>query len=170
MKLSTRPRYGMRALVDIATHSKDEPVRLKEIARRQDVSLSYLEHIVGPLISGGILRSTRGPGGGVSLLQKPEEIRLEQVMRRLEGPLSTTNCVLQPEACPRSSQCATRSLWVELSEAMYEVLHSRTLADLMRTDDGAAEGSCVPESFRPLRKPVSFSRVAASGKTQGGES
>ncbi len=171
MKLSTRPRYGMRALVDIATHSKDEPVRLKEIARRQNVSLSYLEHIVGPLISGGILRSTRGPGGGVSLLAKPEEISLERVVGLLEGPLGATDCVVQSDICSRAGQCATRSLWVEVSDAMREVLRGKTLADLMQTDtDTAGEGSCTPQSFRPLQEPVSLSPRTSSRDTQGGGS
>ncbi len=166
MRLGTRPRYGMRALVDIATHSRNEPVRLKEIARRQDVSLSYLEHIVGPLISGGILRSTRGPGGGVSLLRRPKDIPLREVMGLLEGSLSTTDCVIHPEVCPRSSHCATRSLWTELADAMHAVFDSRTLADLMRGDDEKAEDSCAPESFKRLHNPVSRSGVTEFSETQ----
>ena len=155
MKLSTRSRYGMRALLDIALQSSLEPVRLREIARRQDVSLSYLEHIVGPLIAGGILRSTRGPGGGVSLLRKPEDIPLREVMTLLEGPLSAADCVLHPEVCPRSEGCGTRSLWVSLSEAMNDVLRSKSLADLMRSDDGVTDGSCAPDAMRPLEHAVS---------------
>lgn len=144
MKLGTRPRYGMRALVDIAIHSSDEPIRLKEIARRQNVSLSYLEHIVGPLISGGLLRSTRGPGGGVSLLKKPEHIPLKQVMALLDVPLGATDCVRDPEACPRADQCATRLLWTEISDAVHTVLSEKTLADLIHSDGAAAGGACVP--------------------------
>ncbi len=155
MKLSTRSRYGMRALLDIAVQSSREPVRLREIARRQDVSLSYLEHIVGPLIAGGILRSTRGPGGGVSLLKKPEDISLREVMTLLEGPLSAADCVLHPGVCPRADGCATRSLWVSLSEAMDAVLKSRTLADLLRNDEGVDECSCAPDAMRPLGRMVS---------------
>ena len=155
MKLSTRPRYGMRALLDIATNSQSEPIRLKEIARRQDVSLSYLEHIVGPLISGGILRSTRGPGGGVSLLRRPEDIPLADVMQLLEGPMTTVDCVLHPGLCARSERCATRTLWTELAKAMQGVLDRRTLADLMQSDDSNTEGSCVPDAFRRLCTPIS---------------
>jgi len=154
VKLSTRSRYGMRALLDIAVQSSREPVRLREIARRQDVSLSYLEHIVGPLIAGGILRSTRGPGGGVSLLRKPEDISLKDVMTLLEGPLSTADCVLHPEVCPRSDGCATRSLWVSLSESMDTVLCSRTLADLIDSDAGAAHGSCAHDAMRPFEHAI----------------
>lgn len=154
MKLSTRSRYGMRALLDIALQSNREPVRLKEIARRQEVSLSYLEHIVGPLIAGGILRSTRGPGGGVSLLRRPEDIPLVEVMQLLEGPLSAADCVLHPDVCQRSALCATRALWAELSEAMDAVLQARTLADLCHRDDAEMRGSCVSDAMRPLHSPA----------------
>lgn len=168
MKLSTRSRYGMRALLDIAVQSSREPVRLREIARRQDVSLSYLEHIVGPLMAGGILRSTRGPGGGVSLLRKPEAISLGEVMTLLEGPLSTADCVLHPDVCPRSGGCATRSLWVSLSEAMDSALASKTLADLMSCDVGATHGSCAHDAMRPFEHSVSG--IGVSRSMEGGVS
>ena len=154
MKLSTRSRYGVRALLDIAVHSSTEPVRLKEIASRQEVSLSYLEHIIGPLISGGILRSTRGPGGGISLLRKPEDIPLREVMSLLEGSLSAADCVLHPEVCARSALCATRGLWGELAEAMDSVLRSRTLADLMHRDDVKSPTACVHDAVRPVSGPT----------------
>lgn len=166
MKLSTRPRYGMRALLDIAAHSRGEPVRLKEIARRQDVSLSYLEHIVGPLISGGILRSTRGPGGGVSLLRRPEEIPLDEVMQLLEGPMTTTDCVMHPELCARSAHCTTRSLWTELAEAMRAVLRNRTLADLMQGDAADKKGAWVPDAFR--QPPAAAMRLQTGHECNGG--
>ena len=150
MKLSTRTRYGMRALLDISLHS-GAPVRLRDIAERQEVSLSYLEHIVGPLIAGRILRSTRGAGGGVSLLREPDGILLSEIVSLLEGPLAAVDCVLQPDICPRSGSCATRGLWVEMAEAMDSILGSRTLADLMKTDDGAEAGSCAPPSVGSLR-------------------
>ncbi len=151
MRLSTRSRYGMRALVDIARQSREEPVRLKDIARRQDVSLSYLEHIIGPLIAGGLLRSTRGPGGGLSLLREPQEIPLVEVISLLEGPLGAVDCVSSPDVCQRSLACATRRLWVELADAMDGVLRSKTLADLIHQDESEARGACVPEAMKPLR-------------------
>jgi len=150
MKLSTRTRYGLRALLDIAAHSSGAPVQLKEIARRQDVSLSYLEHIVGPLMAGGVLRSTRGMFGGVSLLKQPGDILLWDVVNLLEGSMATADCVPHPHICPRAGRCATRRLWCELTSAMQGVLATRTLADLMREDDGTAEGSCAVAAVRPL--------------------
>jgi len=150
MKLSTRTRYGLRALLDIAAHSSGAPVQLKEIARRQDVSLSYLEHIVGPLMAGGILRSTRGMFGGVSLLKQPGDILLWDVVNLLEGSIAAVDCVPHPHICPRSDGCATRRLWCELTSAMKGVLATRTLADLMRDDDGTADGSCAGAAVRPM--------------------
>jgi Rrf2 family transcriptional regulator, cysteine metabolism repressor len=163
LKLSTRSRYGVRALLDIAVHSSEEPVRLKEIASRQEVSLSYLEHIIGPLISGGILRSTRGPGGGISLLRKPEDIPLREVMSLLEGPLSAADCVLHPEVCARADLCATRGLWSELAAAMDAVLRTRTLADLMHRDDVETPGSCVHDAMRPASGPTAAPGSSAPG-------
>lgn len=150
MKLSTRTRYGMRALLDIAQHSGGAPVRLRDIAERQEVSLSYLEHIIGPLIAGRIMRSTRGAGGGVSLLREPDGILLSEIVSLLEGPLAAVDCVLHPQVCHRSGSCATRGLWTEMAEAMDSVLGSRTLIDLMKIDDGAGAGSCAPPSVRAL--------------------
>ncbi len=150
MKLSTRTRYGLRALLDIAAHSGGAPVQLKEIAERQDVSLSYLEHIVGPLIGGGILRSTRGMFGGVSLLKEPRDILLWDVVNLLEGSVAAVDCVPHPHVCPRTATCAARRLWSELTEAMRGVLAARTLADLMSNDDGTAEGSCAVAAVRPM--------------------
>ncbi len=154
MKLSTRARYGLRALLDIAVHESGAPVRLREIARRQNVSLSYLEHIVGPLISSGILRSSRGIHGGVSLTRRPWDISVREAVTTLEGDMVATDCVRDAAVCPRSQTCATRGLWVELTEAMEEVLGMRTLADLMRSDDGAHVSSCAPEAMRPMRSPL----------------
>ncbi len=164
MKLSTRTRYGMRAVLDIALHSGGAPVRLREIAERQEVSLSYLEHIIGPLIAGRILRSTRGAGGGVSLLREPDRILLSEIVNLLEGPLAAVDCVLHPDVCPRSGSCATRGLWTEMAEAMDSVLGSRTLVDLMKTDDGVAAGSCAPTALRPQRSSVTG---AASARGNG---
>lgn len=151
MKFSTRSRYGLRALLDIAVHESGAPVRLREIARRQGVSLSYLEHIVGPLISSGILRSTRGIHGGVSLTRRPSDISVREAVTALEGGLVATDCVQDATVCPRSQTCGMRGLWIELTEAIEEVLGARTLADFMRSDDGAGTSSCAPEAMRPMR-------------------
>ncbi len=130
MKLSTKTRYGTRALLELALHKGEGPVFLKDIARWQQISLPYLEHLVAPLIAGGIIRSTKGPRGGISLAKKPEEIKLSEITHLLEGSLAPVACVDNPEACRRSGACATRDVWSRLKDAMDEVLESTTLADL----------------------------------------
>ena len=131
MKLTTRTRYGTRALLELALQKGKEPVFLKDIARQQQISLPYLEHIIAPLIAGGILRSTKGPRGGVSLVRKPGDIRLIEVARLLEGPMAPVECVDNPDVCSRSGACATRDVWGRLKDAMEGVLGSTTLEDLV---------------------------------------
>ncbi len=131
MKLSTRGRYGTRLLLELALHSGDGPVQLKEIAQRQDISLGYLEHLVTPLIAAGMVRSTRGAHGGVWLAKSPWEIKLSEVVGLLEGSTAPVDCLNDPEACPRSDFCATRDVWAEVKEAMDGVLESTTLQDLV---------------------------------------
>ncbi len=130
MKLTTRGQYGTRALLDVALHRDEEPVLLKDIARRQQISLPYLEHLVAPLIAGGMLRSTRGAKGGVSLARPPEDIKLSEVVRLLEGSMALVQCIDDPKACDRSGSCATRDIWGEMKQAIDGVLESTTLQDL----------------------------------------
>ena len=102
MKLSTRGRYGTRALLDLALHRDNEPVLLKDIAQRQDIPLPYLEHLISPLVSAGIVRSTRGPRGGISLAKAPEDVKLSEIVRLLEGPIAPVECIENPEVCDRA--------------------------------------------------------------------
>lgn len=131
MKISTRGRYGLRALLDLALHQNERPILLKDIARRQEISLPYLEHIIISLIAVGIVKSTRGARGGVSLLKPPSEIKLLEVFHLLEGSISPVDCINNPNVCPRSSFCATRDVWGAVENAMSQVLESTTLQDLV---------------------------------------
>ncbi len=131
MKLSTRARYGTRALLDLALHSREGPVLLRDIAQRQQISPPYLEHLITPLVAAGVIRSTRGARGGVRLAKSPREIKLSEVVRLLEGSITPVECVNDPKYCPRSDLCATRDIWGELNEAMNGVLESTTLQDLV---------------------------------------
>ena len=131
MKISTKGRYGTRALLDVALHQDDSPVQLKVIAQRQQISLHYLEHIVAPLIAAGLLRSTRGAYGGVSLGKPPQEIVLSEVIQVLEGSITPVECVDDPNVCSRADICATRDVWTEVKKAMAGVLESVTLQDLV---------------------------------------
>jgi Rrf2 family cysteine metabolism transcriptional repressor len=139
MKLSTKGRYGTRALTDIALHREDEPVSLKDIARRQQISLPYLEHLITPLVEGGIIRSTRGVGGGVSLTKSPGKISLSEVVGLLEGSIAPVKCVNDPTVCSRSKSCVTRNIWLELKTAMDGVLESTTLQDLVERQQDKGE-------------------------------
>ena len=130
MKLSTRGRYGTRLLLDLALH-QGGPVLLKDIARREQISLWYLEHLITPLITAGIIRSTRGARGGVSLAKAPDRIKLSEVIQLLEGSVAPVECVNNPEICARSKLCVTRDVWSELKKAINGVLESTTLRDLV---------------------------------------
>ena len=131
MKLSTRGQYGSRLLLDLALHQEREPVLLKDIARRQQIPLAYLKHLVTPLVGAGILHTTRGAKGGLFLARPPEQIRLNEVIQLLEGPIAPVECVDDPAVCERSSFCATRDVWARLKDAMEGVLEATTLRDLM---------------------------------------
>ena len=131
MKLSTKGRYGTRALLDLALHRQEEPVLLKDIAQRQQIPLLYLEHLIAPLIAGGVVRSTRGARGGVSLAKPPEEITLSEVIQLFEGSMAPVACVDTPELCARSEFCVTRDVWSEMKRAIDDILESTTLQDLI---------------------------------------
>ena len=131
MKLSTKGRYGTRALLELALHKGDDPMSLKDIACRQEISLSYLEQLVSPLVAGGIIRSTKGPRGGISLVKNPSEIKLSDIIQTLEGSVAPAECVDNPDVCDRSPSCVTRDVWSEMKTAMSGVLESTTLQDLV---------------------------------------
>jgi len=131
MKLSTRGRYGTRVLLDLALRDGEGPVPLKDIAQRQQISLLYLEHLISPLIAGGIIRSMRGARGGIWLSKLPQEIKLSEVVGLLEGSIAPVDCVNDPKVCPRSDSCVTRDIWNEMKKAVDGVLESKTLQDLV---------------------------------------
>lgn len=131
MKLSTKGRYGTRLLLDLALHQHEEPVLLRDIALRQDISLHYLEHLVTPLVAGGIVRTTRGPKGGISLVKPPEQVKLSDVIQLLEGSMAPVECVNDPTVCDRSGICVTRDIWDELKRATDSILESITIQDLI---------------------------------------
>lgn len=131
MKLSTRARYGTKALLELALHWGEEPVLLKDISQRQQIPLPYLEHLISPLAQAGIIKGTRGTRGGVSLLKPPREIILGEVIQLLEGSIAPVECVDNPETCPRSDLCVTHDIWDEVKEAISKVLESVTLQDLV---------------------------------------
>jgi len=118
-------------LLDLALHQEEGRVRLKDIAQRQQISLKYLEHLITPLISAGLVRSIRGPRGGVSIAKSPQEIKLSEVIQLLEGSVAPVECVNNPEVCSRSTFCVTRDVWGELKKATEDILKSITIQDLV---------------------------------------
>lgn len=131
MQLSTRTRYGVRALLDIALCADREPVLLREIAERQEVSKGYLEQLILALQSAGFIRSIRGKRGGFVLIKSPSEITLDEVVKALERTVSLVECVNDSQICDRSVNCATRKLWIRLADVMQRELRGLTLKDLM---------------------------------------
>lgn len=130
MKISTRGQYGARALVDMALHYGEGSVQLKDVARRQCISVRYLQHLLTPLIKAGIVKSVRGAHGGVALGRPPEGIHLGEVIQLLEGSIAPVECVDDPASCSRVAGCVTRDVWSDLKKAMTLVLDSTTLKDL----------------------------------------
>jgi Rrf2 family protein len=131
MKLSTRSRYGIRALIDIALNVNNRPVLLRDVAQRQEISTMYLEHLITPLISAGIIRSTRGAKGGVWLARPAKDVKVSEVIQLLEGSMAPVECVDDINYCPRYESCVTREIWVDLKQAMTGVLDNITLKDLV---------------------------------------
>ena len=131
MKISTRTRYGMRAILELAIAHKAKPLQIKVIAERQKISNKYLEQLVAIMKSAGLVRSIRGPHGGYLLAKPPEEIKLSEIFRVLEGPILTVECVDHEEICASCADCITRQLWMQMNDAIFNVLDSKTLQDLV---------------------------------------
>ncbi len=133
MRFSTRSRYGLRAMLELAlNYDRKEPTPLFQIAEKQLISEGYLEHMMTVLRKGGLVRSVRGAQGGYLLMREPAGITAGEIVRCLEGPLGPTGCVSEedPENCARAEFCVTRQLWERVREATASVLDSVSLADL----------------------------------------
>jgi len=131
MRLSTRTRYGIRAILELAENYGKGPLRLKTVARRQEISVKYLEQLMAILKSAGIVRSVRGPKGGYVLARVPGKIKVSDCFNCLEGPVITTECVDNNSFCPRTSDCVARELWAEVQNTIMAVLQSITLQNLL---------------------------------------
>ena len=132
MKLSTRARYGILVMVDIAVNGADHLVLAREIAGRQAISQKYLEQILAQLRNSDLLEAERGSKGGYRLSRPASEIRLDEAFEALEGRLSPVDCLVDPLVCDRSTECVARELWDEMTNAMRGVLRAKTLEDLKK--------------------------------------
>lgn len=133
MRLSTRGRYAVMAMVDLAGEGRERPVTLADIATRQDISLSYLEQLFAKLRRGGIVRSVRGPGGGYRLANPADQIRIADIILAVDEPIKTTRCQTgSSKGCNKDqSRCKTHDLWEELGRQIHIYLSSVTLADVV---------------------------------------
>jgi len=131
MRLSTRTRYGIRASLELAQNHGRGPLKLKIIARRQDISVKYLEQLMAILKSAGFVRSIRGAKGGYMLAKAPNQIKLSDVFDCLEDPVVTVECTENENYCARAADCIARRVWTQLQEAIKNVLQSITLQDLV---------------------------------------
>ncbi len=132
MKVSTRGRYALRLMLDIALECGRGPVSLRDVAQRQDISDKYLEQIVTPLGRAGLVRSVRGAGGGYLLTKAPEEYTVGEILRCLEGSLAPVSCAEDPCCCGRAGQCVTVEVWEQILAAVSSVVDHITLADLVK--------------------------------------
>lgn len=145
MKISTKGRYALRLMLDIAQHEQGgSPVRIKDIAQRQELSGKYLEQIIAALNKAGYVRSIRGPQGGYLLAKRPEDFTVGMILRLTEGSLAPVACVEKgAEACPRMENCVTILLWKKLNDAISDVVDHVTLEDLMEWDTMINGGNYV---------------------------
>ena len=140
MNISTKGRYGLRAVVDLAMNYGDRPVVLSTIAERQDISEGYLEQLMVPLKKAGIIASARGAQGGYYLARDPRESDGGAVFRALEGPLALVSCISEEhtEACERKDYCGSAFIWSEIQDAISAVLDKYTIYDLIVREYGLA--------------------------------
>ena len=134
MRLSTKSRYGLRALFDMAYHAGALPAQIKDISRRQNISPRYLEQIFQDLKRGGLLNSRRGPQGGYFLSRKPHEITVHQIIMAAEGEMALVDCIKSGKGCKKEcdmeAECVTQNIWREASKRLNDYLESVTLKDL----------------------------------------
>ncbi len=138
--ISTRGRYAIRVLLDLAEHDNGGYIPLKDVASRQEISKKYLEIIVKDLVSGGLITGASGKGGGYKLCRRPEEYPIGEILERMEGPLSPVACLSDGAApCPRASACETLPLWAEYDRLTHDFFYGKRLSDLMRQSGGAGQ-------------------------------
>jgi Rrf2 family protein len=165
MRVSTRGRYGLRAILELARGFGEAPLLMSTLAARQGLSRKYLHTLLTALKSAGLVRGVRGPGGGFVLTRAPTQIKLSEILRALEGPLSLVDCVADVRACNRSKRCPARRVWQNLSGAIEDVLDNVTLEDMIASKTGTCSGlngegkeQKSPQSGRNARSSRATSR------------
>ena len=131
MRISTKGRYAIKLMLDLATNDNGEPIRLKDVARRQEISEKYLEQIISVLNKANYVKSIRGAQGGYILTKKPEEYTIGMILRLTEGSLAPVACVEEDNTCEKIHDCATVLVWQKMNEAINDVVDHMTLQDLV---------------------------------------
>ena len=150
MKLSTKGRYAVMAVVDLAQQSRGRPIALADVAKRQEISLSYLEQLFAKLRRFGLVKSVRGPGGGYLLSAPPDQTRIADIVLAVDEPIRATRCTPgSPEGCRANRErCATHELWEALGGHIYDFLNSVTVADVCNRRMPASFEARLPEPVR----------------------
>lgn len=136
MKVPAKVDYGVRIAIDLASHLDEGPIKSREISQRENIPVKFLEQVIIPLRIAGLVKSVRGSRGGYLLAKPPSEIFLVDLVEILEGSLNLIDCLGDPGACQSSSLYLTRNVWKEVSEAIYKILRSVTLEDLVNRSKG----------------------------------
>ena len=137
MMVSTKGRYALRVMIDLAEHNTRDYIPLADIAKRQEISEKYLESIVGVLSKKGLVESLRGKGGGYRLNRLPEEYTVASILKETEGSLAPVACLEnEVKTCPRAAECRTIDMWTKLYKLIDDFFEGVTIADLIRPDDG----------------------------------
>ncbi len=136
MRLSTRGRYGVRLMLDLALHHGGGPVMLKDISKRQGISQKYLWNLINPLKTAGLVKSTRGAHGGFTLAREPSGIFVTEILQVLEGSLCLVDCVENPSACEKSAACVARDIWCLAAGNLRQTLESVSLARMVEQHRG----------------------------------
>jgi len=133
--ISTKGRYALRVMADLASHGQDGYIPLKDIAARQEISKKYLEIIVKTLVNGHLLEGISGKGGGYRLCRRPEEYSIGEILELMEGSLASVACLARDAApCPRAEQCSTLPMWKEFDQIVHNYFYGKTLADLLPSE------------------------------------
>ena len=137
MMVSTKGRYALRVMIDLAEHNTRDYIPRADIAKRQEISEKYLESIVGVLSKKGLVESLRGKGGGYRLNRSPEEYTVASILKVTEGSLAPVACLEnEVNTCPRAAECRTIDMWTKLYKLIDDFFEGVTIADLIRPDDG----------------------------------
>jgi Rrf2 family protein len=131
MKLSTKGRYGLKAMFELSLNQESGPIPLKYIAKKQSISDQYLEQIFSSLKKSGLVKSVRGAQGGYLLAKEPKDITVGDILTVLEGPVSVSDCVLDEDICENSGVCVTKVVWEKIKKGIEEVIDSITLQDMI---------------------------------------